>query len=177
MAVTATNLLVGARDITIDGANIGALVGGVELLYASEKFLHKVDQKLGILAVDKIDEEIRVRFRMAEATLENLRIAMAQPSWALSSADPAGPTLNIGSQRAMPTAHAVVITGKAPGATDKTRTITIGKAVIEEGGTHAYTKDGRTEYEVTMICLVDTSKAEGFQVLSICDSDSAFSFA
>ena len=174
MAVTATRLLVGARDVQVDAVYVGGLSGGVQLLYAAELFKHKVDQHLGTVAVDKIDEEIRIKFTMSEATLENLRIAMAQPSWALSTA--ATDILNIGSQRILPAAHSVIITGKAPG-TDQTRTITIPKAIVEEGGTHAYTKDGRTEYEVTMLCLVDTTKAEGFQVLSIADSDAVFAFS
>jgi len=171
--VTATNLIVGARDLTVDSVNIGALVGGVEVLYESEKFLHRVDQHMGVLAIDKIDETVRVRVRMGESTLENLRIAMGQPSWALSQATS---LLHIGSETNVPQ-HALVITGKAPGATDKTRTITIPKAVVEEGGTHSYTKDGRTEYEVTFMCLVNSSLDAGWQIMTIQDSAGKFAFS
>jgi|GEM_PF-5765508 len=174
MAITATNILVGERDIEIDGVNIGALEGGVQMLYERENVLHRVDQRMGIIGVDKVDETIRCKFTLKEATLENLRIAMTQPSYQLSIAGDKT-TLNFGSQRNMPAAHAVTISGKAPG-TDKTRTIYLRKCIVEEGGTHAYTKGEATVYEVTLICLVDTTQGEGFQVGYYEDDAGAFSF-
>lgn len=174
MAITATNILVGARDIEIDSVNIGALEGGVQMLYERENVLHRVDQRMGVIAVDKIDETIRCKFTMKEATLENLRIAMSQPSYQLSTAG-AKTTLNFGSQRNLPAGHAVTISGKAPGS-DKTRTIYLRKCIVEEGGTHAYTKDKATVYEVTLICLVDSTQGEGYQVGYYEDDAGAFSF-
>jgi len=174
MAITATNILVGARDIEIDSVNIGALEGGVQMTYERENVLHRIDQRMGVIAVDKIEETIRCKFTMKEATLENLRIAMSQPSYQLSTSG-TKTTLNFGSQRNLPSAHAVTITGKAPG-TDKTRTLYLRKAIVEEGGTHSYAKDNATTYEVTLICLVDTSEGEGFQVGYYEDDAGAFSF-
>ena len=174
MAITATNILVGARDIEIDSVNIGALEGGVQMLFERENILHRVDQRMGIIAVDKVDETVRCKFTMKEATLENLRIAMAQPSYQLSTSG-TKTTLNFGSQRNMPAGHVVEITGKAPG-TDKTRTIYLRSCIVEEGGMHSYTKGDATVYEVTLICLVDTSEGEGFQVGYYEDDAGAFSF-
>ena len=168
------NILIGARDIEVDGDNIGALEGGVEYRYAAQVVEHEVDQRLGIVGADKIKERVTVTCRTKEATLENLRIAMAQPSYALS-VEGSTQTLNFGGQRAMPT-HAVSIAGKGPG-TGRTRTLYLRRAVVIESGAHAYTKDGATVYAVTFLCLEDATQADGFRYGYFRDEDGVFAFA
>ena len=174
-----TNILVGARDIEVDGVNVGALDGGVEYAYNATLVEHEVDQRLGIVGADKIKERVTVKCRMKEATLESVRIAMAQPSWALSDTADID-TLNFGGERNLPT-HYVSITGKAPGATDRTRTLYLRKVAVIDSGSHSYTKDGAVVIEVTFLCLeTDTAEApfaEGFRYGYFKDANGVFAFA
>jgi hypothetical protein len=172
--MNSANILVGARDLQVDGANVGALDGGATVTYEPTHIEHTVDQRMGVQRVDKVAERMTIAANLKEATLENLRIAWGQPSQALSAAG-AKITLNIGGRDAV-TEHTLVLTGKAPG-TARTRTITCHKAVAIETSAHSYAKEGATVYPVTFVLVEDPSKGEGFKYMTIEDDEGQFSFA
>ena len=172
--MNSANILVGARDLQVDGVNVGALEGGVTVAYEPTHVEHTVDQRMGIQRVDKVAERMTITANLKEATLENLRIAWGQPSYALSTAG-TKTSLNLGGEDAV-TEHTLVLTGKAPG-TDRTRTITCHKAVAIDTSAHSYTKEGATVYPVTFVLVEDPTQGEGFKYVTIEDDEGAFSFA
>jgi hypothetical protein len=172
--MNSANILVGARDLQVDGANVGALDGGATVTYEPNHIEHTVDQRMGVQRVDKVAERMTITANLKEATLENLRIAWGQPSYALSTAG-ATTTLHVGGDGAV-TEHTLGLTGKAPGANRK-RTITCHKAVAIETSAHSYTKEGATVYPVTFVLVEDPSKGAGFKYMTIEDDEGQFSFA
>jgi hypothetical protein len=174
VTMNSANILVGARDLQVDGENVGALDGGATVRYEPTHIEHTVDQRMGIQRVDKIAERMTVTANLKEATLENLRIAWGQPAAALVT-EGTKTTLNIGGDDAV-TEHALILTGKAPG-TNRTRTITCHKAVAIETSAHSYSKDGATVYPVTFVLVEDATKDEGFKYMTIEDDEGQFSFA
>jgi hypothetical protein len=172
--MNSANILIGARDLAVDGANVGALDGGATVTYEPSHVEHTVDQRMGVQRVDKIAERMTIACNLKEATLENLRIAWGQPTYALSTAG-AKTTLHVGGEGAV-TEHSLVLTGKAPGS-DRTRTITCHKAVAIETSAHSYTKDNATVYPVTFVLVEDSTKAAGFKYMTIEDDEGQFSFA
>jgi len=174
VSMNSANILVGARDLQVDGANVGALDGGVSVTYEPTHVEHTVDQRMGVQRVDRVAERMTISANLKEATLENLRIAWGQPTYALSTAG-AKTTLNLGGDGAV-TEHTLVLTGKAPGA-DRTRTITCHKAVAIETSAHSYAKDNATVYPVTFVLVEDPSRGAGFKYMTIEDDDGQFNFA
>jgi len=173
-SMNSANILVGARDLQVDGANVGALDGGASVTYEPTHIEHTVDQRMGVQRVDKVAERMTVTANLKEATLENLRIAWGQPASALSTAGDKT-TLHVGGDDAV-TEHVLVLTGKAPGTT-RTRTITCHKAVAIETSAHSYTKEGATVYPVTFVLVEDASKGAGFKYMTIEDDEGQFQFA
>ena len=153
--MNSANILVGARDLQVDDANVGALDGGATVTYEPTHIEHTVDQRMGVQRVDKIAERMTITAHLKEATLENLRIAWGQPTSALSIAGEKT-SLHVGGDDAV-TEHLLVLTGKAPGA-DRTRTVTCHKAVAIETSAHSYAKDGATVYPVTFVLVEDATK-------------------
>jgi hypothetical protein len=174
VSMNSANILVGARDLQVDGANVGALDGGVTVTYEPTHVEHTVDQRMGVQRVDRVAERMTISANLKEATLENLRIAWGQPTYALSTAG-AKTTLNLGGDGAV-TEHTLVLTGKAPGA-DRTRTITCHKAVAIETSAHSYAKDNATVYPVAFVLVEDPSRGAGFKYMTIEDDDGQFNFA
>ncbi len=172
--MNSANILIGARDLAVDGVNVGALDGGVTVTYEPSHVEHTVDQRMGVQRVDKIAERMTITCNLKEATLENLRIAWGQPTYALSTAE-TKTTLHVGGEEAM-TEHTLVLTGKAPG-TNRTRTITCHKAVAIETSAHSYTKDSATVCPVTFALVEDSSQGEGFKYMTIEDDEGQFNFA
>jgi hypothetical protein len=172
--MNSANILIGARDLQVDGQNVGALDGGATVSYEPTHVEHTVDQRMGIQRVDKVAERMTITAHLKEATLENLRIVWGLPASALVI-EGTKTTLDVGGEDAV-TEHVLVLTGKAPG-TNRTRTITCHKAVAIETSAHSYTKDGATVYPVTFVLVEDPAKAEGLKYMAIEDDDGAFSFA
>jgi hypothetical protein len=164
------NILVGARDVEVDDVNLGALDGGVEHRHTRTLIEHEVDQRLGIVGADVISERHEVTLHCKEATLENLRIAMAQPASALSLS-----TLSFGSNRTV-SEHVVNLFGKAPG-TGKTRKVHLNRAVVINSGSHSYLRGAATILDMTFLCLEDLTQAEGFTFGYFEDEDGVFAFA
>jgi len=172
--MNSANILVGARDLQVDGADVGALDGGATVTYEPTHIEHAVDQRMGVQRVDKIAERMTITAHLKEATLENLRIAWGQPASALSTSG-TKTTLNVGGEEAV-TEHLLVLTGKAPG-TNRTRAITCHKAVAIETSAHSYTKEGATVYPVTFVLVEDPTQDEGFKYMTIEDDEGQFRFS
>lgn len=175
MGVTVTDILVGARTVKVDSVDIGATIDGVSVEVTKERVEHIIDQVKLPVGVTEFAEAYRFRVTAAETDLDNLKIAMGQPATSLST-NGTKTTLAVGDHNDDVPTHALEFTGKAPG-TDKTRTISIPKAYIVEGGSHAYTKNGVTVYEMTFGVLADTSQGAGFRAFTVSDDAGAFVFA
>jgi len=175
-------ILVGARDLEIDDVNVGLLDDetSVTVTYTPQHLEHTAAQRFGIQRVDKISERVQVHAVLLLPTLENLRIAWGQPSTALSVSGTLS-KLDVGGWGAVggggeQAPVKLVLKGKAPG-TDRSRTITIHKAVAVEASEHFYDRQKRTVVPVTFTVIEDSTKGHGYKYLSIEDDAGAYSFA
>lgn len=173
MAITQGNIIVGLGDATVkigtygtvegSATDIGATEGGVELVIDREYYEKMCDQALGVLELIKTLERCTLKFSMAEATLDNLRLALDYPSGAL-----AGSTLNFGGDATV-TELTIYVNVVAP--TGGTRKYTFHKAVSLTAG-HSYKKNEKTLIEVEFQVLQDTSKTANQQLASVVDTGS-----
>ena len=96
MAPTASNIVVGLQtDNTVkvgvygtaEGActELGLTEGGIAIDNVREYFEKKADQYIGTLGVVKTSERPTVKFSIAEATLDNQRLAWDYPAAALAA--------------------------------------------------------------------------------------------
>lgn len=172
MAITAANIVVGlAESATIKigtygqvegaAADIGGTEGGVDLVVARDLYQKTCDQHIGILGLIKTLEDCKLKFSMAEATLDNLRLAIDYPAGAL-----AGSVLSFGGDA---TVNELTIYVNVAGPSGGTRKYTFHKAVALSCS-HSYKKSDKTLYEVEFQIINDTSKAADVQLCYVEDS-------
>jgi len=172
MAITSANIVVGlAESATVKigtygqvegaAADIGATEGGVDIVVARDYYQKTCDQSVGILDLIKTLEDCKLKFSMAEATLDNLRLALDYPAGAL-----AGSVLSFGGDA---TVNELTIYVNVVGPSGGTRKYTFHKAVALSC-THAYKKGDKTLYEVEFQIINDTSKAADVQLCYVEDS-------
>ncbi len=175
MGVTVTDILVGARTVKVDDVDIGATIDGVAIEATKDHLKHVIDQSQLMVGVTQYAEGYTIKVTAAEADLDNLKIAAGMPSTSLST-NGTKTTLAFGDHDQDVPVHTLEITGKAPG-TNKTRTITIPKAYVPAGGSHAYRKDNMTVYEMTFEVIADLTEGAGFRAFTISDDAGVFAFA
>lgn len=151
----AAQLKIGAYGAGAAAAvNVGRTEGGVEFTMEREMKQVDTDQDPGPTAVKEIRRVGKLKFSLAEATLENLALALNLPTTAvaagkLSMGAPAGGEL----YREV----FLYVDGPAGG----TRTYWLAKCSVSGAGTHAYTKEDKTIIEVEMDVLWDSAQAAG----------------
>jgi len=160
---SATNVLSGYANISVDSTPVGYTQNGVTLeMNADIEVVESVSSEATAVKAIKRNEKFFVVTNLAEATLENLKIA-----WGIDTAIAAN-TLHFGGDSTVPE-HTLVVTGEASGS-KTTRTVTFYKAIsIEYSGT-TYKKDDIVYIPVRFRILLDKSKDAGKQLGSIVDS-------
>ena len=166
MAGTASNVLVGAPAtislgpyVTAKGAatfsDIGfTIAGGVTLDPKVELHYVEVDQKLGQLAGIPKKRELELKFRMAEATLDNLRLVLSQPTSNLTGTTP-NYQLHLDAS-APEQYYQAKIVGKGLG-TNAVRTVTLWKVTPKNQGAWMFKKDDYQMPEVTFHVFEETT--------------------
>jgi hypothetical protein len=166
MAGTTANVLVGgaskveiaaylaSKVVSLTYSDIGYTVGGVVIDPKVELYNVEVDQTLGILAAIPKKRDFAVKFRFAESTLDNLRLALSMPTSALVTSGTGG-TLSI-TASAGEQYYQMRITGKGLGATG-VRTVLLWRSVPKDIGTVIFKKDDMQPPEVTFQVCEDTS--------------------
>jgi hypothetical protein len=149
MAGDADNIIVGAAEISIDGADIGFTKGGTTVRYEPEFLDVFADQAVGVVRKARTAERLFIVTTMLEVTLTRLRQAFMQPTNHL-----AGSTLTIGYNDACWVEElAIVLTGQSPGC--GTRTFTFSKCVSMGTKEYNMQRDEETAFEVEFEALKD----------------------
>jgi len=165
MSVTATQVLVGIGDFKVDGTSVGSTRGGVVIIKNVDIFEKEVDQAFTPVGQHKLREQYQVRTEIAEATLENLKIA-----WDIANNIETGAstrTLSLGINEDM-VYHELEFHGEAPNGYD--RKFVVYRAAIAEIGETRLAKDDITVIPVTFNIYPDTTKPAGKQLGYIVDT-------
>lgn len=126
------NIVIGAATLKIDGVDVGFTQGGVTLRFVDDYLDVEADQLGGVARKEKTFQRSFVTTTLLEATLQNLRLAIGEPSSQQFGSGSPGTALSFGQASPVVTEHTLVITGKAStGATQRqytfTRCISIGE--------------------------------------------------
>lgn len=173
MAVTASNLVLGSATLYIGAfgavepadaktapavawTDLGGTTDGVTISVAPEYTELAVDQVIDRVGSRLTSRSITVQTNLAEATLENLKIALGGGTVTSASGKKTF-DLDIANS-GEPAYQALLIDGVAPGG--KKRRIIVRKALSTDNVEFAYSKDGQTVYSVTFTAhFVDNVKA------------------
>jgi hypothetical protein len=172
-AIDPDNLLVGPRELLVDGSNVGGVIGGTSLEIEETVVEQRPDRQMGPERVDVTGRALILVLHIEEATLENLRIAWGLPASALRIED--GITyLDLGEQTERPV-HSLEVRGRAPGVA-MTRVITVWRASIREAVGHDYSRRDATVYEARFLALNTPTRASAQRYMEIRDEPGAFEF-
>jgi len=161
MAGTVDNIIVKNATMIVaaygvaegSGTDLGALEGGVAISDAKEMKEISADCFLGPVIIALTGKKMTVKLSMAEASLENLRLAMGQAAGQLVTTK-----LSIGADS---DTQYLTLYINGDGVSGGTRKYTFYKAVYTGTGSHAYKKGAVALVEAEFTVLEDTSKAEG----------------
>jgi hypothetical protein len=135
----------------------GATQGGLTITVQQSFFEIMVDQSPDPVAYRMTERRVQVATQMAEATLENLAVALNHDP-ATAIADIAGPpasrelTLEAGEDAFIPVELAIVVDGYAPGGNKMRRFVARRVNSVEPVGS-SFVKDGVTLIPVTFTAL------------------------
>jgi hypothetical protein len=141
--------------------SIGSTDGGVMLTVGNEYHDVEVDQSK--VPIDtKLDKRTaQLTWDMAESTLNNLALAMALPTSAVS-----GSVVSVGLQE--PEEKTIYIIGPAPDS--KKRTIHVFKAKVTGSPEMAYRKDEKVVVPLEITAIPDFAQADGSELMTITDA-------
>jgi methionine-rich copper-binding protein CopC len=166
------NLLYGAPEYvkvgpygTAEGSctNIGFTDGGVEIIPKLSIEKRRVDQRLGAVAADAKEADFSLKITLAEASLDNLRIAMGLPSAALS-----GGVLSVGSNIGVQYLT-VYLQGPGPGASNATRHVKVQKCYVD-GPDGIKMNKAKNVLQITLELLEDTTQAANEEWMKVTDA-------
>jgi len=172
LGIDPDNLLVGARELLVDGLNVGAVVGGTRLEILEQAVEQQPDMQISPERVDVIGRRLVLVCQMEEPTIENLCLAWGLPAEAVEI-DGDAVRLAVGAQTER-RAHEVVVRGNAPGE-DYTRTIRLRRATIIAPSGHFYSRQDATTFAVRFLALAEPGAAEQIFV-EVWDEPGRFEF-
>lgn len=145
-------------------ADLGRTDGGVS--YSVEREVKEVetDQDYGPVAAKETKRKIKLKFKLAEATLANLAMAFNLPTTAVS-----GSTLSLGSVDADGELYRCIYM-YLDGPAGATRAVWCPKVVITGNAEHSYKKDAPTSIELEVTVLWDNLQSAGLEQGTIVDT-------
>jgi len=161
----ANSVLIGVGMLKVDGVSMGYTSGGVTLINTTDKMDKEVDQSYAAIGIHKIRESFEIRTNLAEATLENLKIAWEQTEAVVTGVGTK--TLSWGMNPDV-IEYTLEFHGKSPDQLD--RKFSVYKAVVWEVGEMVHQKDALTVIPVTFRVLPDISKGAGKEYGEIVDT-------
>lgn len=183
MAVDIKNIAIGAAVlslgdwVTAGGAgsltDVGLTLEGSMLSIATEFFDVSGEQVIGKVRSVPTSMTVTVKAKLQEASLDNLRRAINQPSANLTGTAP-NKSLLVGEPSEQYLQGTLVTKGIA-GSTSvhATRTITFWRGVVKSIGEISYSKGGNQVYDVEIECLEDTSVSTADKFFKIVDTSGA----
>jgi hypothetical protein len=168
---TQGNVIVGAGTVKIGAYNaaegscveVGYTEGGAELTFERDYYEETVDQEIGVIDAVKTKERCMLKFSFAEATQNNLAIALDyDPSVAIVAG-----VLSVGGD-ADQQYKTIYFNVKAPNG--GTRKYKFHRCVARVGGVHKYVKNDKTIVAIEFLILQDTSKTADGQLFTVTDT-------
>ncbi|MDI6872149.1 MAG: Ig-like domain-containing protein [Bacillota bacterium] len=158
--ITPTQILVGAATLKVGPygcaeavmRDVGATEGGLEATFATEFLQIEVDQATAPVKRSKLSEKLTLKTSLAEATLQNLAMAMGYPDSAIS-----GGVFSFGGDTSIPEFQ-VIFYGEGPDGTE--RKVTLYKCTVTGNTSMAYKKGEKVLIPVEFEALADTTKPE-----------------
>jgi hypothetical protein len=150
MSVTEANILVGFGRLELDGVDVGATFGGVEISKTTDFHFKAVDQVLDEVGAVPTKCEMTIKTSLAEATLENFKKA------SIVAGPPRKLPLGIDTKVIE---HTLVFIGTAP--TGFNREYHVYRAIAFGASAHSLKKDDKVVIPVSFRILPDLSKTSG----------------
>lgn len=171
MAVTTANVIIGpCTSFKVDDVDVGATAGGVQIQVQDKYQDVEVDQVPGIVQKGLTQRTVTVKTQLAEATLENLKVAWNLGSNITTDGQTGGKTLNLGVDR-QGIEHTLTFVG--PGPSGKQRTVTVHRAISVAAAAYDMAKDRPAFLEVTFECLPDLTQPAGQEYATIVEAPAA----
>lgn len=164
----ARNIQLGPCSVTYKGTDLGHTIGGVTVTYTPEYHETSVD-KFGSSTVEKflVGEKLSAEVNLAEYTLANLQVAMAQGSLQGDDSVSVG---SVAGKKASLTAGLLVLHPLALASGVRDADVSIYKAVVTNELKIEHKNDGEKVLPVVFDGLVDENRADGNMLGFIGDS-------
>lgn len=157
--VNRTNIISGpCRSFTVGEREVGGTQEGVEVEFTNEYEAQTTDEMLDAAYLDKVGTQMVVKTALAEATLENLKLAWALNGDIVENPTEGTETLKIGMDSSVKEMSLEFI-GPAPNG--KERTYTVYRAVQMSASAHSIKKGEKQVFPVEFRILPDTTKPRG----------------
>ena len=156
----------------VDTTELGGTKGGVDVERAMKFTSLSVDQVPGDVADLISGDDITIKTVLAEATLENLKLAWNSSTPVTTNTTPASKTTGMGIETGLAKEHSITFVGPAPsqGAAYTTRTYTHTKAIsYATGQAFKLEKTGETVFPVTFKLHPDFTQTAGNEYGTITD--------
>lgn len=141
-----------------DFRNVGYTSNGLELQYQPDFGEVQVDQQLDVAKLFKQGMQVNLNTTLAEATLENLVLAIAAKDSDLASGTL---TLNAGDLGDAPIERGIVAVGPGPQAVPTERIYSAYRALSMDSVTISAKRDEASQFEVSFRLLPDNSGVYG----------------
>ena len=141
-----------------DFRNVGYTSNGLELQYQPDFGEVQVDQQLDVAKLFKQGMQVNLNTTLAEATLENLVLAIAAKDSDLASGEL---TLNAGDLGDAPIERGIVAVGPGPQAVPTERIYSAYRALSMDSVTISAKRDEASQFEVSFRLLPDNSGVYG----------------
>ena len=149
LAATGTLKAAAYGENETQAVDLGFIKGGINIEHEENSYEIKVDQVLG--AIDKVttDEALKIKFALAECTLQNIALALGY------DAPAAGAAFDFGSKQNTPLK---TLYANVKGPAGKTRKYTFWRCRPTGKTAQAYKRDGETLVEIEFDVLADITK-------------------
>lgn len=170
------NIQIGRQNITLDPdgtpVNLGHTDGGCEFSYEPE-YTDIVVDAYGKTVADKVlvGEAVKVKVPLAEPVVDKLKEVIPTGTFVEDSIDPSIKKLEIGSApgKKLSFAKKLLLHPANFDTSDKSKDITLHKAVVISEVVLPYKVDEKTVYEVEFLALVDELQGDGNYLATIGD--------
>lgn len=165
--VDSKNIVSGpCRSFKLGDREVGGTEEGVEVEFEQEMEEHGFDESTDIAMLEATSTKMTIKTSLAEATLENLKVAWNQAGAIVTNVETKTETLNIGVNGPV-VEYPLEFIG--PGPAGKERTYKVNRAVQMSASSHSVKKGEKVVFPVEFRVLPDTSLPEEQQYGSITD--------
>lgn len=165
--VNRSNIISGpCRSFKVGEREIGGTQEGVEVEFTNEYEDQSTDELLDAAYMEKTGTQMVVKTSLAEATLENLKLAWALNGDIVENSTEGTETLKIGMDS---TVKEMTLEFIGPAPSGRERTYEVYRAVQMSASTHSIKKGEKQVFPVEFRILPDTTKPKGEEYGSVTD--------